>query len=92
MLGNEIRDVTAARWEGLAGTVRTLTFTVGVRWWGRASEGSEQRRMLYFSGYRVLSGCRGRSPPTGVYMGSILGCGQSLVRDGDTGSALPGAP
>ena len=61
VLGSEIRGVTAARREGLAGLVRTLTFTVGVRWWGQASEGSEQRRMLYFSGYGVLSGCRGRS-------------------------------
>lgn len=34
VLGSEIRGVTAARREGLAGLVRTLTFTVGVRWWG----------------------------------------------------------
>ena len=54
MLGKEIGEVTAARQEVLAGTVRTLTFTVGVRWWGRASEGSEQRRMLLVvTGYCV---------------------------------------
>ena len=98
MLGKEIGEVTAARREVLAGTVRTLTFTVGVRWWGRASEGSEQRRMLLVvTGYFLAAEGEARRrassrPPTGVYTGSILGCSQSLVRDGDTGSALQEPP
>ena len=98
VLGSEIRGVTAARREGLAGIVRTLTFTVGVRWCGQASEGSEQRRecfILVVTGYFLAAEGEARRraisrPHTGVCTGSILGCGQTLVCDGDTGPALQG--
>lgn len=98
MLGKEIGEVTAARQEVLAGTVRTLTFTVGVRWWGRASEGSEQRRMLLVvTGYCLAAeGEARRRASSRPLLGSTRAPSWDAAKVwfvmGDTGSALQGPP
>lgn len=65
MLVDEVRVVTAARLgRALQAIVRTPSFTLGLIW--GASEGSEQRRIIYFTVVTVPAGCRGRIRERGV--------------------------
>lgn len=72
---------------------------MGVRWWGQASEGSEQRRMLYFSGYRVLFWLQrekqGEEPSPDPLLGSTQAPSWGAAKVWlamETGSALQGPP